>query len=87
MELVDVLHQNNIGVIMDFVPVHFALDGYGLARYDGTPLYEHPTNDVGYSEWGSMNFIHSKVRCQASYRVQLTTGLRSIILMVSEWTP
>ena len=60
MELVDVLHQNNIGVIMDFVPVHFALDGYGLARYDGTPLYEHPTNDVGYSEWGSMNFIHSK---------------------------
>ena len=59
-EMIDVLHQHNIGTILDFVPVHFALDGYGLARYDGTALYEYPSNDVGYSEWGSMNFIHSK---------------------------
>ena len=64
-EMIDILHQHNIGTILDFVPVHFALDGYGLARYDGTALYEYPSNDVGYSEWGSMNFIHSKgeVRC------------------------
>lgn len=59
-EMIDILHQHNIGTILDFVPVHFALDGYGLARYDGTGLYEYPSNDVGYSEWGSMNFIHSK---------------------------
>ncbi len=59
-EMIDVLHQNNIGVLLDFVPVHFALDGYGLAKYDGTALYEYPNNDVGYSEWGSMNFIHAK---------------------------
>ena len=59
-EMIDILHQHNIGTILDFVPVHFALDGYGLARYDGTALYEYPSNDVGYSEWGSMNFIHSK---------------------------
>ena len=59
-EMIDILHQYNIGTILDFVPVHFALDGYGLARYDGTALYEYPSNDVGYSEWGSMNFIHSK---------------------------
>lgn len=59
-EMIDMLHQYNIGTILDFVPVHFALDGYGLARYDGTALYEYPSNDVGYSEWGSMNFIHSK---------------------------
>lgn len=59
-EIIDILHQHNIGTILDFVPVHFALDGYGLARYDGTALYEYPSNDVGYSEWGSMNFIHSK---------------------------
>ena len=58
-EMIDILHQHNIGTILDFVPVHFALDGYGLARYDGTALYEYPSNDVGYSEWGSMNFIHS----------------------------
>lgn len=59
-EMIDILHQHNIGTILDFVPVHFALDGYGLARYDGTALYEYPSNDMGYSEWGSMNFIHSK---------------------------
>lgn len=59
-EMIDILHQHNIGTILDFVPAHFALDGYGLARYDGTALYEYPSNDVGYSEWGSMNFIHSK---------------------------
>lgn len=62
--LIDTLHKNGIGAIMDYVPVHFALDGYGLAKYDGTNLYEHPTDDVGYSEWGSKNFIHSKGEVQ-----------------------
>lgn len=60
MTLVDALHQNDIAVIMDFVPVHFAVDDYGLANYDGTPLYEYPHQDVGNSEWGSKNFIHSR---------------------------
>ena len=62
--LIDTLHKNGIGAIMDYVPVHFALDGYGLAKYDGTNLYEHPSDDVGYSEWGSKNFIHSKGEVQ-----------------------
>lgn len=57
---VDVCHQNGIGVIMDFVPVHFALDSYGLAMYDGTSLYEYPNSAVGVSEWGSCNFMHSR---------------------------
>lgn len=65
MELVDKCHNNDIGVIMDFVPVHFALDDYALAYYDGTPLYEYPSNDVGYSEWGSHNFIHSRGEVQS----------------------
>lgn len=60
MELVDICHQNGIGVIMDFVPVHFAVDGYALANYDGTPLYEYPHPAVSRSEWGSCNFIHSR---------------------------
>ncbi|MDE5946674.1 MAG: 1,4-alpha-glucan branching protein GlgB [Oscillospiraceae bacterium] len=60
MELVNKCHKNNIGVIMDFVPVHFAVDGYGLANYDGTPIYEYPNNDITHSEWGSLNFIHSR---------------------------
>ena len=57
---VDCCHQNGIGVIMDFVPVHFALDSYGLAQYDGTALYEYPHSAVGVSEWGSCNFMHSR---------------------------
>lgn len=63
--LIDRLHQAGIGAIMDFVPVHFAVDSYGLARYDSTPLYEYPHVAVGESEWGSYNFIHSRreVRC------------------------
>ena len=47
------------GVILDFVPVHFAVDDYALANYDGTALYEYPHSDVGDSEWGSRNFMHS----------------------------
>ncbi len=60
MELVDMCHRAGIGVIMDFVPVHFASDHYALARYDGAPLYEYPDSAVGVSEWGSSNFIHSR---------------------------
>jgi len=60
MELIDKLHQNDIGVIMDFVPVHFAVDNYGLGNYDGSPLYEYPNSAVGVSEWGSRNFMHSR---------------------------
>ena len=60
MALVDRCHQADIGVILDFVPVHFAVDDYALWNYDGTPLYEYPSWDVGRSEWGSCNFMHSR---------------------------
>ena len=60
MELIDKLHNAGIGAIMDFVPVHFAVDAYGLKEFDGTALYEYPHKDVGESEWGSYNFIHSR---------------------------
>ena len=54
-EMIDLCHQNDIGVLLDFVPVHFAVDSYGLAQFDGTPLYES-----GISEWGSYYFLHSR---------------------------
>ena len=60
MAFIDACHQHGIGVILDFVPVHFAVDGYALANYDGTALYEYPNQDVGVSEWGSCNFMHSR---------------------------
>ena len=59
-KFVDECHQAGIGVIMDFVPVHFAVDSYGLANYDGTALFEYPNSAVGVSEWGSCNFMHSR---------------------------
>lgn len=58
--LIDRLHQNNIAVILDVVTVHFAANDYSLMNYDGTPLYEYPNSAVGYSEWGSCNFMHSR---------------------------
>ena len=60
MELIDKLHNAGIGAIMDFVPVHFAVDAYGLKEYDGTALYEYPHKDTGENEWGSYNFMHSR---------------------------
>lgn len=60
MELVDKCHNAGIGVIMDFVPVHFAIDSYALKEYDGSNLYEYPPSDVGVSEWGTCNFNFSK---------------------------
>lgn len=60
MELIDKCHKKGIGVIADFIPVHFAVDHYGLTEYDGTKLYEYPHDSVGYNEWGSRNFMHSR---------------------------
>ena len=60
MELIDKCHRNGIGVIMDFVPFHFAVDHYALTEYDGTRLYEFPDDEAAYNEWGSRNFMHSK---------------------------
>ena len=58
--LIDACHAADIGVIFDFVPVHFAVDEYGLKHFDGTALYEYPAAAVGESEWGSCNFMHSR---------------------------
>ena len=65
VEFVNACHKQGIGVILDFVPVHFAVDAYGLKEFDGTSLYEYPAAAVGQSEWGSCNFMHSRgeIRC------------------------
>ncbi|TWP36542.1 1,4-alpha-glucan branching protein GlgB [Leekyejoonella antrihumi] len=55
--LVDTLHRNDIGVILDWVPGHFATDEWALARFDGSPCYEHPDRRRGWHpEWGSYIF-------------------------------
>nr|WP_307807928.1 1,4-alpha-glucan branching protein GlgB [Nocardioides sp. SYSU D00778] len=63
--LIDRLHQAGIGVILDWVPGHFATDEWALARFDGTPLYEDPNPQRGWhKEWGShiFNFGRNEVR-------------------------
>ena len=55
--LVDKLHQNGIGVILDWVPAHFPKDEWALARFDGTPLYEHGDWRRGeHPDWGTYVF-------------------------------
>ena len=55
--LVDTLHRNGIGVILDWVPGHFATDPWALSKFDGQPLYEHADPRKGWhEEWGSFIF-------------------------------
>jgi 1,4-alpha-glucan branching enzyme len=61
MALVDTLHQRGIGVILDWVPSHFPADDHGLARFDGTPIYEHPDPRRGFHpEWTSNIFDYGR---------------------------
>jgi len=59
--LVDTLHQAGIGVILDWVPAHFPKDDFALARFDGTPLYEHRDPRRGeHPDWGTLIFDYGR---------------------------
>ena len=61
MYMIDYLHQNGIGVILDWVPSHFPSDEHGLSYFDGTYLYEHSDPKKGYHpEWNSYIFNYSR---------------------------
>jgi 1,4-alpha-glucan branching enzyme len=61
MYLIDLLHQNGIGVILDWVPSHFPDDVHGLSYFDGTYLYEHADPKKGYHpEWKSYIFNYGR---------------------------
>ena len=65
MYLVDYLHQQGIGVFLDWVPSHFPNDGHGLAYFDGTHLYEHADPRQGFHpDWKSaiFNYDRNEVR-------------------------
>jgi len=61
MYLIDLLHQNDIGVILDWVPSHFPDDPHGLALFDGTCLYEHKDPRKGFHpDWKSLIFNYGR---------------------------
>jgi 1,4-alpha-glucan branching enzyme len=66
MYLVDQCHQNNIGVILDWVPCHFPTDGHSLGKFDGTSLFEHEDPRQGeHPEWGTYIFNFGRKEVQS----------------------
>ena len=59
-------HEKGLGVIMDWVPAHFTCDSYGLARFDGTPTYEHPDpRRSDMHQWGTLLFDYGRTQVQS----------------------
>ena len=66
MYFVNRAHAHGIGVIMDWVPAHFTRDAHGLARFDGTPLYEHPDpRRSDMPQWGTLLFDFDRTQVQS----------------------
>ncbi len=64
--LVDAFHQNDIGVILDWVPSHFPEDAHSLGFFDGSNLYEHPDRRKGYhQDWKSLIFNYGRNEVRA----------------------
>ena len=60
-QFVNYCHQNDIGVLLDWVPAHFPKDAHGLAKFDGTALYEHADSRLGeHKDWSTLIFNYGR---------------------------
>lgn len=78
-KLIDSCHQNDIGVILDFVPIHFAMDAYGLRRLTERHFMNMITRMSVKASGGHATLIIPAERLQASYSPMPITGYRSFI--------
>ncbi|MCL2842363.1 MAG: 1,4-alpha-glucan branching protein GlgB [Oscillospiraceae bacterium] len=66
MRFIDLCHQADIGVILDWVPSHFPKDAHGLYEFDGGPLYEcHGKDRMEHDEWGTRCFDYGRTEVQS----------------------
>src|ERR1019366_6655735 len=74
---VDAAHAAGLGIIVDWVPGHFPTDDFGLAKFDGTSLYEHDDPRKGFHrEWGTFAFNHGRTGGANFLITSPPTGLR-----------
>ncbi len=77
MFFVDTLHRAGIGVILDWVPAHFPRDAFGLARFDGTALYERADPRMAaHPDWGTLIFDYEKPAVRSFLRSSAALFLR-----------
>ena len=91
MDLIDQLHQNDIGVILDWVSSHFPNHEHGLTYFDGTYLYEHADPKKGFHPEGkSHTFNHGRNEVKPFWSAAPFSGSINILLVVSgsmPWLP
>ena len=80
MKFIDACHAENIGIILDFVPVHFVRDFYALHIYDGSFLFESDNEYDRYSEWGTALFDYTKPHVLSFVKSSVNFWIENIML-------
>ena len=79
---VQACHQRGLGLLLDWVPAHFPSDVHGLARFDGTPLFEYPDPREGFHrDWNTLIYNFASRKCASSWQAMRCTGLSAGVWM------